>query len=60
MSKPDPRSDPFGLGMRAFAEGRSRTACPFAPGYFEGRRWLLGWDFGRSSAAARQFTIPGA
>ena len=57
MSQAEARSDPFALGAEAFAAGVARSECPFPSEFFEGRHWLLGWDFGRSRAAARQFRI---
>jgi hypothetical protein len=57
MSSTETRTDPFGLGMRAFARGAARSSCPFSPSFFEGRNWFRGWDYGRSRAAARQFRV---
>lgn len=49
------RSDPFALGVKAFAYGAARSSCPFPAFFFEGRHWLLGWDYERSRAAVHQF-----
>ena len=57
MSAAQIRSDPFGLGVKAFADGSTRSSCPFPANFFEGRHWLLGWDYGRSRAAARRFPV---
>ena len=57
MNSTETRSDPFGLGMKAFARGAARSSCPFPPSFFEGRNWFRGWDYGRSRAAARHFHV---
>lgn len=57
MSATEARSDPFALGAQDFAAGAARSECPFPSAFCEGRHWLLGWDYGRSRAAARQFRI---
>jgi hypothetical protein len=57
MNRSEARSDPFGLGAQAFAEAAARSDCPFSPEFSEGRHWLLGWDYGRSRAATRQFPM---
>ena len=49
------RTDPFGRGVSAFADGAGQDACPYPQEFFEGRQWLLGWSFGRSRSAARVF-----
>lgn len=57
MNGAEARSDPFGLGMKAYGQGVARSNCPFPSNYFEGRHWLLGWDYGRSRSAARRFSL---
>lgn len=57
MSGGRTRSDHFGLGIRAFEVGSARSECPFPSTFFEGRRWLMGWDYGRSRSAAHDLAV---
>ena len=57
MNETQARSDPFGLGMKAFGRGLARSTCPYPTSFIEGRHWLLGWDYSRSRSAARKFKV---
>ena len=48
---PEPRADPFGLGLTAHRNLSAREACPFPIALVVARCWLAGWVHGDIGAA---------